>query len=477
VRHVCKGTFGELLIIGEYKLKRFFRGFIRFLAFLSLILGGVHLLRVRTARGLILRGVKAASESLSLFLAILGGLSTFAGLLLKMPLAALAGAAGALLQVRYIRQVTRPHKALDDLYGADWEKRLAGQLTTQQRQALLRQRWSWRQPRPRVKPFWERDMVYHTVPAQNGFPEVDLHCDLWLPPERVPATGLAILYIHGGGYYTTGKDFGTRTFFRHLVAQGHMAMDINYRLAPQADLFDMLSDVQHAVAWLKENAELFGADPRRVVLAGGSAGAHLALLAAYANGTPRITPPDLLDRDLSVHAVVSYYGVVDLAAAYWRMQQLFVSMIRRSVPDGLLDRPAIRRVMAAAAWVRGVEPWALREYVYQNQTVLSTGLEAAMIRLIGGSPAEVPEIYELVSPINYIRPGGPATLLFQGAHDYLLPVGATRKLHRQLLAAGIPSAYIELPQTEHTFDQFLPEISPPAQVALYDLERFLALIV
>jgi acetyl esterase/lipase len=58
-----------------------------------------------------------------------------------------------------------------------------------------------------------------------------------------------------------------------------------------------------------------------------------------------------------------------------------------------------------------------------------------------------------------------------------LPVNVTRKLHARLQAAGVPSVYIELPQTEHTFDQFLPEFSPPAQVALYDLDRFLALIV
>jgi acetyl esterase/lipase len=151
-------------------------------------------------------------------------------------------------------------------------------------------------------------------------------------------------------------------------------------------------------------------------------------------------------------------------------------MIRRPIPDGMLDRPLIRRAMAAAAWVRGVEPLALRQYVQQNQAVLTTGLEPAMARLIGGSPDEIPEVYQLFSPLNYVSPSSPATLLFQGAHDYLLPVSATRQLHERLRAEGVPSAYVELAQTEHTFDQFLPELSPPAQVALYDLERFLALI-
>jgi acetyl esterase/lipase len=457
-------------------LKRFFHGLVSFLAFLSLILGGVHLLRVRTARGLILRGVKSISEGLSPILAVIGGTSALVALIQRAPLAAVAGAAGAFLQVRYIRWVTRPHHAFEELFGQDWQDRMEGRITPEQQSALLHQRWRWRMPRPRLKPVWERDMVYHIIPAADGIPAANLHCDLWLPPESIPATGVALIYVHGGGYYTTAKDFGTRAFFRHLVNQGHAAMDINYRLAPEATMFDMLADVQHAVAWMKENGELFGVDPDRVVLSGGSAGAHLALLAAYAHDNPRLTPPDLLGQDLSVRAVVSYYGVVDLVGAYKRMQSLFASMIRRPVPDGLLDRPLIRRAMAAAAWVRGVEPWALRQYVEQNQAVLTTGLGPAMARLIGGSPEEIPEVYQLVSPINYVSPSSPATLLFQGAHDYLLPVSATRQLHDRLRAAGVPSVYVELAQTEHTFDQFLPELSPPAQVALYDLERFLALL-
>ncbi len=99
-----------------------------------------------------------------------------------------------------------------------------------------------------------------------------------------------------------------------------------------------------------------------------------------------------------------------------------------------------------------------------------------MARLVGGAPEEIPEVYQLVSPLNYVSASSPATLLFQGAHDYLLPVSATRQLHEKLRSMNVPSVYVELAQTEHTFDQILPELSPPAQVALYYLERFLMLI-
>ena len=458
------------------KITRFIRSFATVVAFISLVLGGAHLLRVRSARGMVLRAVKSISEGLSPFLAIAGILSAIAASILHAPWAVLAGTAGALLQARYIRHVTRPHRAFEDLFGEDWQIRLAEKLPADRRKALLAQRWSWRMPRSLAHPRWERDLVYHTIPAKNGSADTPLLCDLWLPPKGVTPSGLSILYVHGGGYFTTAKDFGTRAFFRHLASQGHVAMDINYRLGPQANLFDMLSDVQHAVAWLKHNAARFGADPNRIVLSGGSAGAHLALLTAYTSGDPQLTAPDLLGQDLCVQAVVSYYGVIDMVAAYHRMKLLFTTMMRRPIPEGFFERPFARRALSAAAWIRGVEPIALREYMGQNQAVLSCGLEIAMEQLLGGSPDEVPETYKLVSPLNYVHAQCPTTLFFQGAHDYLLPVSITRKLHAHLLEKGVRSIYIELPQTEHTFDQFLPEYSPPAQVALYDLDRFLAIV-
>ena len=117
------------------------------------------------------------------------------------------------------------------------------------------------------------------------------------------------------------KDYGTRPFFRQLTAQGHVVMDVAYRLCPEVDIYEMVGDVKRAVAWMKANAARYAVDPQRIVLAGGSAGAHLALLAAYAPDHPRLTPKDVQGCDLSVRAVVSYYGPSDLCATYEHTQQ------------------------------------------------------------------------------------------------------------------------------------------------------------
>ena len=99
------------------------------------------------------------------------------------------------------------------------------------------------------------------------------------------------------------------------------------------------------------------------------------------------------------------------------------------------------------------------------------------LRLLGGTPNEVPELYRLGSPINHVGPHCPPTLLLQGAHDMGGMVPDVRHLHWTLRQAGVPSVYVEFPDTEHGFDLIFPKWSPAAQAATYDTERFLALMV
>ena len=450
-------------------MKRILNLLVSLLCGLVFLLGSLHLLRVGSPRGMLLRSAKSFSEALAAFIALAGLVSGTLAVLLRAPLAGLAGIGGALLSALYIGRVTRQSPVFTHSIGKHWPDRLA------QKDGMLRNPWTWRMPAPAQKPRWERDLPYRTLLDEDGQPEMDLLCDLWRPPDGLPLTGLAVVYVHGGGYFTSRKDFGTRPFFAHLAGQGHVIMDIDYRLAPQADLFTMLDDVLHAVAWLKDNAEWLGVDPERIVLCGGSAGAHLALLAAYAPNHPRLAPRELQEADLSVRGVVSYYGIIDLAATYYDIQGFFGGAPRpnrRQIDrlKWLLSDPLIH----LAAWVRDVDPPAMREYLHENTQLMANGLETSMNRLVGGPPSELPEVYRLVSPLSYAGPGCPATLLIQGEHDYLLPVGPAQDLQRRLAAAGVPAVYLELPQTDHTFDLFLPVFSPPAQAALYHVDRFLA---
>ncbi len=422
--------------------------------------GALHLYRVRSAEGAALTGPKLLAEALSPFVTLAGAVGALLGLLIRSPLAFLTGAAGALLSGRYVKGVLQPPEGFERTFGEDWEARIP----PERRERMLPSRWQPGLPEG-PEPRWERDVVFWTLPAVEGEAERELLCDLWLPPEGIAPSGLAFIYLHGSGWHFIDKDVGTRPMFRHLAAQGHVIMDVAYRLCPEVQWQAMAGDPKRAIAWMKEHAAEFGVDPERIVIAGGSAGGHLALLAAYAPDHPELTPEDVRDADLGVRAVVSWYGPSDMRLYYDYAGVPF------SVLVGEQDTDAGSQI---SEWV--TERLGFEMQQPQGWCPDQTVQEAMMHGLLGGSPSDVPEAYALFSPVEHVDAGCPPTLLLQGEHDMIVSAEGVRTMAEKLEAAGVPVIYVEYPQTEHAFDLILPHISPPAQAALYEVERFLALL-
>jgi acetyl esterase/lipase len=280
-----------------------------------------------------------------------------------------------------------------------------------------------------------------------------LLCDLWQPPDDVPPTGLGIIYLHGSAWHYSDKDVGTRPFFRRLAQQGHLIMDVAYTLAPKAEMRAMVADVIRAIAWLKTEGSEYGVNPERIVLMGGSAGAHLALLAAFAPEHAELKPADV-EMDTAVRAVVSYYGPCDLVAQHRRSEEHM----------GDLGLARCREFLVRSGVVAPHDA---------GRIVALTDLVA---NALGASPEEAPALYRLFSPISHVGPHCPPTLLLQGGHDLFRMAPDVRRLHQALCDAGVPSVYVEFPETEHAFDLLFP-CSPAAQAATCDTERFLALMV
>ncbi len=272
-------------------------------------------------------------------------------------------------------------------------------------------------------------------------------------------SGVAVIYCHGSGWYLSDKDMGTRPFFRHLAAQGHVVMDVAYRMCPETDVLGMVADVKEAVAWMKAHAADYGADPERVVLSGGSAGAHLAMLTAFVPDHPDLTPAHLIDRDLSVRAMISFYGPPDMRAIAQHNGSIGFPAYRADLAEGPVRPPA-----------RPSTEWqAFQSLQWKRVGNLAWDM-------FGGTEDEAPEMYALASPITHVHAACPPTLLIQGAQDILVPVTSVRTLHTRMIAVGAPVAYLELPNTDHAFDLVLPRLSPPAQAAWFEVDRFLVLV-
>lgn len=95
-------------------------------------------------------------------------------------------------------------------------------------------------------------------------------------PARDPGAPLHV-YIHGGYWQELTKD-DSSFMAPALAAQGIAFATVDYTLAPTATLADIVDQCVRAVAWCREHAADLNADPDRVVVAGSSAGAHLAAM-------------------------------------------------------------------------------------------------------------------------------------------------------------------------------------------------------
>lgn len=255
-----------------------------------------------------------------------------------------------------------------------------------------------------------------------------LRLDVYSPPGSIQKNGASVIVVHGGSWNAGGRgDFPE--WNEWLAENGYTVFDIDYRLAPQPNYLTAAGDVKCAVRWVKRHAPNFDISPDKIVLLGRSAGAHLALLAAYSANDSRIPasccaeeaaranedafylPPETAaagELNETVRAVVSFYAPVDLIWSF--------------------DNPA-------------------------NELVIN-GKEK-LRRFLGGSPhesAEIRERYLLGSPDSHINDRTPPTFLVHGGQDQLVRNENMTRLARTLETAKVSHKTISISYAQHGFD-------------------------
>ena len=423
---------------------------------LSVLAGVVSLLRPRDrASAVLLMPLKLLAVAMTPLLGLVSALSALWALGRRDWKLAGSGIAAAGLAACFARDIPDSRQAFDSAFGGDWPSRVPVPL----RSHRLSRRW-WlfsRTPRSGV---WQRDIPFGESPATGK----TLLADLWQPKPGRPRSGPGVVYVHGGGWRIGYKDMLTRPLFHRLASQGHVVLDIEYTLWPRADIPMMVSEVRQAILWMKDSASRFGLQRNRIVLMGGSAGAHLALMTAYGAEDPALQPSSGLG-DTSVQGVVAFYPPVDLVGMGSALAE-HVGMREQSSWTGQVHRLAgeLVRWVFSLSHSRSTPGSRLR-------------FDEFFPRLVGGMPDEIPEAYRSLSPIACLHGDCPSTLLLQGLDDAFGLAPAVRRMHGNLRAAGIPSILVEFPHSEHAFDLVLPQISPVAQAATHDVERFLALLI
>ncbi|WP_211297993.1 alpha/beta hydrolase [Flagellimonas meridianipacifica] len=406
---------------------------------------------------MILWAIKIFASALSPFLFLTGLLIAVLGIVFPSGLLIAIGGSGALLFLVHITKITQsPSTGFENTFGREYVTKIP----KNRKSFFLPKRYVlWLPKSPEAN--FEADISFYTLPNS----ERKLLCDIWQPPSHIEPSGLAFIYLHGSAWAVWDKDGGTRKLFRHLTAQGHVIMDVAYLLFPETNFMGMVHDVKHAVNWMKNHADIYGIDPNRIVLGGASAGGHLALLAAYTSGNDVFSPSDLKGLDLSVSGVISLYGPTDLVATYYHCGQ---DMVHKKKSQ----KKEMEKTAEIPLWVQKMVGKQIRRLGFDKD------VEPGMLEpMLDGSPMKKSEAYAQFSPISYVHKDCPDTMLIQGEHDIITSPKATLELYFELIEKKVPAVLHMLSQTDHAFDLILPKISPSAHSAIYDIERFLALMV
>jgi len=100
-----------------------------------------------------------------------------------------------------------------------------------------------------------------------------------------PSGGPVLVYAHGGRFRSGRKNREARPLLYRLASEGWICLSINYRLQPQASFPDFHEDYQKAIDWARQTAGEYGGNAAALFVAGSSAGAHMAAMAALTDTT------------------------------------------------------------------------------------------------------------------------------------------------------------------------------------------------
>ncbi|MBP5387814.1 MAG: alpha/beta hydrolase [Prevotella sp.] len=234
--------------------------------------------------------------------------------------------------------------------------------------------------------------------------------DIYLP-ETNQEKYKVVVAIYGSAWFSNNmKGMTYMSLGKPLTDKGFAVVCINHRSSGDAKFPAQIQDVKGAIRFLRANADKYKLDTSFIGITGFSSGGHLASMAGVTNGmktrTVGNTTVDIegtiggnLSQSSAVDAVVDWFGPVDMA----HMNNC------ETVNDGRSPEAA----------------------------------------LIGGAPADLPDMVSLISPITYVTADGPRFLVVHGEADNVVPHCQGVNFSEELKKAGRLETFISVPNGQH----------------------------
>ena len=217
--------------------------------------------------------------------------------------------------------------------------------------------------------------------------------DLYLPPKGSEPAPI-VINIHGGGWNHGVKE--SQTGFSTFFKIGFAVANMEYRLTGQATAPAAVEDTRCALIYLIKNANELNIDVNKIVIMGGSAGGHLALMGGLLANDHRFDGNCPGVDNIKVAAIIDKYGITDV----WDW----------GYGNNITSKSATR-------WL--------------------------------GEKADDKKFAMSVSPINYVNKNSPPTFIVHGDADPTVPYQQSVDLHKKFLTAGVKTEFITVKDGGH----------------------------
>lgn len=221
--------------------------------------------------------------------------------------------------------------------------------------------------------------------------------------EKVP-----LLIWAEGGAWRTSPPARRIPELSYYAYHGYAVASVQYRVSSQSLWPAQIEDLKTAIRYLKAHADQLGNDTERVAIAGESAGAHLAAMAALTGGKEVFSTSEWNEVSDEVQAAICWYCPGDFTVA---KEQADIS-----------------------------------GYVCDPRNLL-----------VNEKMGENPQKEAEVSPVNYVDRTAPPFLLFHGSKDPLVPAAQSRSLYEKLVENEVEADYYLLEDAGHASIEFSQE--------------------
>lgn len=257
-----------------------------------------------------------------------------------------------------------------------------------------------------------------------------------------------LVWIHGGALIMGSRGSVPGHLLQLCRKEGFALVSIDYRLAPQVKLPEIIEDLKDALGWVRgKGAELARLDPSKVVVSGGSAGGYLTLMAGVV-------------ADPKPAALVAFWGYGDVDGDWYTKPSEFYRrrplVPREEALKGLGETAVAAPPDQAQAEARS------RYYLYLRQNGLWTR------EVTGLDPGAGLDRF---CPARSVTAAYPPTLLVHGTEDTDVPYDRSMDMVRSLERAKVAHELVTVPGAGHGLSGVDRKLVEEANARAHDFIR------